>query len=142
MRRAVKTIQVTEEPFGLTPTQLVVIVHLHDHERMRIGALAQALGAAQNTVSEVVTRLERSGLVVKERDPEDNRAVIVRLTAKGHGALESRRDAVRACHRALLEAMSAEERRRFAESFELMVSMAEKAREASSQARRENRRKK
>ena len=142
MRRMIKTVQVTDDLVALTPTQLVVLVHLDERQCLRIGVLAQALGAAQNTVSEVVSRLERSNLVVKERDPHDHRAVIVRMTAAGKAALEQRRSAVSQNHRALLEAMNAQEQSRFVEAFELMVSMAERARATGSLAKRDTRRKK
>jgi DNA-binding MarR family transcriptional regulator len=141
MRRMVKTIHLIEEPANLTPTQWLVLVHLEESPRMRIGVLAQALGAAQNTVSEVVTRLERAGMLVKERDPDDNRAVKVRLTDKAKAALHGRRQNIRAANRALLQAMDDTEQQRFVEAFELMVSMAERARAAmlASQENRRNR---
>lgn len=141
MRRAVKTISLSDVTSALTPTQLVVLVHLDEREKSRIGGLAQALGAAQNTVSEVVTRMQRAGMVVKERDPDDNRAVVVRLAPKGRAALEEQRATMRGQHRALLEALTDEERRRFIESFEVIVSMAERARLAMAEARRGARRK-
>jgi DNA-binding MarR family transcriptional regulator len=80
--------------------------------------------------------------VVKERDPQDHRAVIVRLTLAGKEALERRREILCDNHRHLLEAMSADEQRRFVDAFEVMVSMAEKARSAGSSTRRVARRNK
>jgi DNA-binding MarR family transcriptional regulator len=142
MRRAVKTVSLSDVTTAeLTPTQLVVLVHLSERERMRIGMLAHALGAAQNTVSEVVTRMERSGMVVKERDPDDNRAVMVRLAPKGKAALDKQRESMRSQHRTMLEALTDEERQKLVESFDVVVSMAERARNVMMDARRDARRK-
>jgi MarR family transcriptional regulator, organic hydroperoxide resistance regulator len=142
MRRMIKTVRLTEDLEDLTPTQMVVLIHLDEEQTMRIGALAQALAAAQNTVSEVVSRLVRSEMVIKERDPADHRAVIVRLTAKGKAALEKRRHLLKDSHRVLLEAMSVDEQHKFVEAFEILVSMAERARAASPLSRRVARRNK
>jgi len=50
---------------------------------MRIGGLARELGLTHATISESVTALERKGLVVRESDPKDQRATLVRLSSKG-----------------------------------------------------------
>lgn len=54
----------------------------------RITALAELDGLAQPTVTLMVKRLEGSGLVVRERPPEDGRVVLVSLTPAGRAALE------------------------------------------------------
>jgi DNA-binding MarR family transcriptional regulator len=127
MRRMVRVVRVPDDHAELTPTQMVVLSLLDDGS-MRIGSLAATMGAAQNTISEVVARLTRSGLVRKTPDPVDGRAVLVELTPAGRQALESRRRAMRDYHRSVLKALSPKERHKFVEAFEVLVTMVEAAR--------------
>lgn len=54
----------------------------------RITALAELDGLAQPTVTLLVKRLEEGGLVLRTRDLEDGRVVLVSLTGAGREALE------------------------------------------------------
>ncbi len=141
MRRMVRTLRVPDDQVDLTPTQLVVLSHLNESP-MRIGSLARAVGAAQNTISEVVARLQRAGLVNKTRDLDDHRAVVVAITEQGARALDTRRATIRRYHRAVLEALPDRDQQRLVDAFELLVGMAERARTAMANDKRETRRKK
>jgi DNA-binding MarR family transcriptional regulator len=68
---------------ALTPTQVGVLSALNRHGPARVRALAGQLGTRHATMSEVVATLVRRGLVAKERDPDDARAVRIALTAAG-----------------------------------------------------------
>ncbi len=50
---------------------------------MRISALARAEQVQTPTMTPIVAALERDGLITREVDPSDARAVILRATAKG-----------------------------------------------------------
>lgn len=66
---------------------------------MRVGEIARNLGVKVPSATEQIIKLERAGLVRREADPADSRAVRVRLTPEGHDAVESanaRRNAVMA----------------------------------------------
>jgi DNA-binding MarR family transcriptional regulator len=66
---------------------------------VRLTDLAAALGLDPSSVSRQVTALERSGWIVRERDPHDQRAQRLNLTAKGRDVVallrEARHDALR-----------------------------------------------
>ena len=51
-------------------------------------ALAEALQTGRSNVSKIVRRLEDAGLVARVPDPEDERAVLVAMTAEGRAAAE------------------------------------------------------
>lgn len=54
---------------------------------LRLGELATVLGVDASTLSPQVQRLERDGLVAREADPDDRRAVLVRVTPAGRRLL-------------------------------------------------------
>jgi DNA-binding MarR family transcriptional regulator len=73
----------TEEAEALTPTQVGVLTALRRHGPARVQALARKLGTRHATMSEVVSTLVRRGLVAKEPDPDDARAVRIALSPEG-----------------------------------------------------------
>jgi DNA-binding MarR family transcriptional regulator len=50
---------------------------------MRLGDLAAREGVAPPTLSRIIAALVESGLVLREADPQDGRASLVRATAEG-----------------------------------------------------------
>ena len=53
-------------------------------ERVRMGDLSAALGVTARNITTIVDGLEREGLLVRQPDPSDRRAILLELTAKGH----------------------------------------------------------
>lgn len=76
----------------------------------RVSALAAAIGLDVSTVSRELRGLERAGLVAREADPNDGRAVRLLLTATGAAALEAARARRHALLDRGLEALGAERR--------------------------------
>ena len=64
---------------GVNSTDLEVLGYLADGP-MTAGALAQATGLTTGAVTGVVDRLERAGYARRERDADDRRKVMVRVT--------------------------------------------------------------
>jgi DNA-binding MarR family transcriptional regulator len=73
-----------------------VLEHLALAGPLTVGEAAAHMRRAQSVMSEIVTHLERDGLLERESDPADRRRTLIWLTPGGHEAL--RRD------RAVLEA--------------------------------------
>jgi DNA-binding MarR family transcriptional regulator len=78
---------------------------------LRVSEAAAELGLAPNTVSTVVTRLVEGGLLERERDEADHRAVRLSLTAAGKRRRATRRDIRRSVMASALERLSDEDRR-------------------------------
>jgi DNA-binding MarR family transcriptional regulator len=70
-------------PWGLTYPQYLVLAILWHEGEQTIGSLGDAMQLDSGTLSPLVRRLERAGLVVKQRLPADERVVTVLLTAEG-----------------------------------------------------------
>ena len=77
------------EAAGLTPTQAQILARLAARGPSRTGTLAADLGVTQPTISDAVAALLRKGHVVRAPDPEDGRAVLLRLTSSGRQEAEA-----------------------------------------------------
>lgn len=74
--------------YGLTPEHYGVLANLKGHGgSLRPVELAPLLERRPNTMSQLVDRMVRAGLVRRMRDRKDRRAVKVTLTSKGENAL-------------------------------------------------------
>jgi DNA-binding MarR family transcriptional regulator len=83
----------------LSRTATSVLAALRDGGPQRITGLAGAEGVAQPSMTMLIARLEKRGLVVRGPDPDDARAVRVAVTDQGLERLEG----LRAVRVALLE---------------------------------------
>jgi DNA-binding MarR family transcriptional regulator len=95
----------------LSRTASSVLATLDEGPR-RITDLAASEAVAQPTVTTLVGRLERDGLVRRAPDPADARAVLVHLTADGRERLARRRAARAAVLDARLRALTDDDRAR------------------------------
>ena len=71
------------EPLGITPRQYSVLAVLAEHSPLSQTRVAEILGLDRTTILKLGAALERKGLVVRERDPNDARAYAVALTPAG-----------------------------------------------------------
>jgi len=79
---------------------------------MRIKDLASAIGCTAGSASVAVKRLEKAGLVKRERSEKDERVVTVILERKGIKTLDAWRAEQLSSMTALFEPLSPEERRK------------------------------
>jgi DNA-binding MarR family transcriptional regulator len=68
------------ETLGLNPTDLLCLEMIGAGADVTAGRLAEALQLTTGAITGVLDRLERAGFVRRERDPEDRRRVLVRLS--------------------------------------------------------------
>ena len=68
---------------GLTLPQLMTMQTLRLSTQITTGDLAKAIGLTQATVTSILDRLEKKGLVCRERGAEDKRKVWISLTPAG-----------------------------------------------------------
>jgi DNA-binding MarR family transcriptional regulator len=68
-----------------------LLARLNQAGPVRLGDLARALGVDSSTVTPQTQRLERSGFVMRTRDPRDGRAVLLTVTRAGRALLDNMR---------------------------------------------------
>ncbi len=80
---------------GLTLADNLVLcqVAMAPDRRLRMVEIAARLGLAKSAVTKTVDRLERRGLLTRDRDPEDRRTVYASLTGHGQSAFDAARPA-------------------------------------------------
>ena len=67
----------------LTMAQVKTLMVARHHGLTRIGNVARDLGLSANAATAAVDRLEAAGLVERQHDPSDRRAVLVGVTPAG-----------------------------------------------------------
>jgi DNA-binding MarR family transcriptional regulator len=71
------------EPLGLTHPQYLVMLTLWERDSLTVKQIGQLLSLDPATLSPLLKRLERAGLITRDRHPADERALAVTLTDKG-----------------------------------------------------------
>ena len=74
------------------------------------GEIAHALGLPKTTMASAVRRLEERGLVARAASPDDRRVQLMRLTSEGEALAGHLMDAQLHASRAMLDALSEEDR--------------------------------
>jgi len=67
----------------LTGPQLTVVKLLETIGDLSLSELSERIRAQNSTVTGIIDRMEREGLVMRERSREDRRVVYIKLSAKG-----------------------------------------------------------
>jgi DNA-binding MarR family transcriptional regulator len=75
-----------------------VLEHLAMAGPLTVGEAAAHMARAQSVISEIVTHLERQGLLEREDDPADRRRTLIWLTPAGHDALRRDREVLGVGH--------------------------------------------
>ena len=70
-------------PLGITYPQYLVMLVLWEQDRQPVCDIAKKLLLDTNTVTPLLQRMEKSGLIVRTKGKEDTRQRIVSLTKKG-----------------------------------------------------------
>jgi DNA-binding MarR family transcriptional regulator len=76
------------DELGLTYLQYIVLVALYEQDDQTVGGLGDRLFLDSSTLTPLLKRLETMGHLTRQRDPEDERQVRVRLTPQGRSVRE------------------------------------------------------
>jgi DNA-binding MarR family transcriptional regulator len=76
------------DELGLTYTQYITIIALWEQDHQSVSALGEKLGLESNTLTPILKKLEGMGYLVRQRDPADERQVLLSLTDEGKSLRE------------------------------------------------------
>jgi DNA-binding MarR family transcriptional regulator len=111
---------------GLSLAEYDVLLRLQraDDHRLRMGELAAAVLFSTGGLSRLLDRLERDGLVVRERTPDDRRGVYAVLTEAGFARLQqASKTHLRGVQKHFITALHNEEREPLIHFFTRLVTM-------------------
>jgi len=98
-RSIAKVYKETLQEAGLTYPQYLVLITLLEGGNLSVGEICGRLGLDSGTITPLLKRMEANGHVARSRNRDDERIVMVQLTATGHGlrdvALRARAEVVR-----------------------------------------------
>jgi DNA-binding MarR family transcriptional regulator len=107
---------------GVRRQHFAVLTSLAEQGPASQAALGRRLWIDRSDLHALLTELERDGLVARVRDPDDRRRNVVTLTPAGKALLRRLDKRVDAAQTALLERLSATERRELIRLLERAVS--------------------
>ncbi|MFS4470152.1 MarR family winged helix-turn-helix transcriptional regulator [Chryseobacterium sp. T20] len=84
----------------LTYPQYLVMTVLWEHGGMNIGKIGEYLHLDNGTLTPLLKRMEKNGLIIRTRSSEDERVVLINLTEQGVKLKEKAKDipkAVQSC---------------------------------------------
>lgn len=122
--RVLHRLSAPERQGDLTAQQFWLLRQLRRTGPARVNDLAVALSLAQSSVSVASRRLERAGLVTRERDANDERVVHVALTPLGAERVDAWRERRRRVLIELLTVLDAEEQAHLAGLLERVLERA------------------
>lgn len=74
--------------FNITGPQFSALQWLMTEGNLTIGELSQKMKLACSTITDLIDRMEKSDLVVRQKDEKDKRIVRIHVQQKGHDLLQ------------------------------------------------------
>ena len=87
LRKIIQAIDVNSKKLvkrvGLTGPQLVILQEISSFGEVTAGEIARAVSLSQATVTGILERMEKRGLLARQRSDRDKRRIMVRITESG-----------------------------------------------------------
>lgn len=87
-RQIIKLYTPVLNSYELTYTQYITLLALWEKDGQTVSELCQTLYLDTGTLTPLLKKLEKQGIIIRERSKEDERSVYIRLTSKGHALKE------------------------------------------------------
>ncbi|MGH2734485.1 MAG: MarR family winged helix-turn-helix transcriptional regulator, partial [Actinomycetota bacterium] len=109
----------------ITPSMLSALSNIEYRQPVTLGALAVAERVTPPTMTKIVARLERAGLIMRSPDPDDKRVGLLTLSSEGVRFIARNRSAKNAYLAQKLRQLSPEEVARLEAAVEVIEKILE-----------------
>ncbi|WP_223167740.1 MarR family winged helix-turn-helix transcriptional regulator [Nonomuraea sp. SYSU D8015] len=99
------------KPAGITALQYTALTVLRRRDGLSSAQLARNSFVTAQSMADMITALERRGLITRRRDPENRRAMLISLTDEGRELLAAHDAAMDALEERMLSGLTARQRR-------------------------------
>ncbi|MGI5282252.1 MarR family winged helix-turn-helix transcriptional regulator [Nonomuraea polychroma] len=99
------------KPAGITALQYTALTVLRRRDGLSSAQLARNSFVTAQSMADMITALERRGLIARRRDPGNRRALLISLTDAGHELLAAHDEAMDALEERMLTGLTARQRR-------------------------------
>jgi DNA-binding MarR family transcriptional regulator len=79
-------------PLGLTYTKYIVMMALWEKDNIGLKELGETLFLDSGTLTPLLKKLESQGFITRERNAEDERNIVIKLTEQGNNLKDSAKD--------------------------------------------------
>lgn len=110
------------QALGLCPGQPKILEYLLEHDGCIARDICEGCVLDKSTMTSLLARMERQGLIVKEEDPCDKRAARIRLTDRGRDMADRVKEIFRATDAWTLRDMPEADRRRLTRLLQTVIS--------------------
>lgn len=105
---------------NITGTQGMLMGTLAHNENMKISDLSDKMGLSNSTVSGIIDRLEKQGIVERTRSKEDRRVVHVNVTSEFRKKAKSHFNVIENIFEDIMKEATQEETRKVTEGLEIL----------------------
>lgn len=106
---------------GLSVAQLSTLDHIHQNtDLLALSELAQQKGCVKSNITQLIDRMESSGLVKRIRSEKDRRKVLVVLTSKGKQLHRKGMKLLKSTENEILSRLSDQQRKHLAHLLDLI----------------------
>ncbi|NCP18951.1 MAG: MarR family transcriptional regulator [Erythrobacter sp.] len=112
-RRFAAALQARIKPLGLSTGVFPVMVQLWEDDGLTQSELVRRIGVEQATMANTLARMQRDGLIARQRSKADGRVQEIWLTERGQSLREPAIAAAETVNSVALSDLSSEERDRF-----------------------------
>ena len=99
--------------FNVTASQGIVLNFLHDEDRVTSKELGERILLDSATLTGILDRLEKAGLIERLQHPTDRRSIIVGLTAEGRKVSHETYKEIERANRIFLQILDEAEQKEF-----------------------------
>lgn len=116
------------EKMGLSYGEFPFLISVYENDGISQEGLSSLLMISKSSTAAMLQKLEGSGYVIREVNPEDRRNFCLHITEAGRAFIPGIRQMIDSCHEKILEGMTASEKKKTLELIRRMKVQSEEIR--------------